>query len=134
NLKNMLVFSWLMRHLGGFFIKRKLDHASGKDDLYKSVLQEYVQQLLKEKEYLEVFIEGSRSRTGKAMVPKSGLLSVVVNSVVEGLVPDVLIVPVNISYEKGEKTVLAVFPKATDGLRQLAFRPVKIKDRMFGNT
>ncbi|EDO48659.1 predicted protein [Nematostella vectensis] len=100
NLKNMLVFSWLMRHLGGFFIKRKLDHASGKDDLYKSVLQEYVQQLLKEKEYLEVFIEGSRSRTGKAMVPKSGLLSVVVNSVVEGLVPDVLIVPVNISYEK----------------------------------
>lgn len=29
--------------------------------------------------------EGSRSRTGKAMVPKSGLLSIVVNAVLEGL-------------------------------------------------
>lgn len=28
--------------------------------------------------------EGSRSRTGKAMVPKSGLLSIVVNAVLEG--------------------------------------------------
>ncbi|KAK3749037.1 hypothetical protein QZH41_018056, partial [Actinostola sp. cb2023] len=96
----VLCRSWLMRHLGGFFIKRKLDHASGKDDLYKSILQEYVQQLLANEQYLEIFIEGSRSRTGKAMVPKSGLLSVVVNAVIEGVVPDVMIVPVNISYEK----------------------------------
>lgn len=33
-------FSWILRHLGGFFIKRKLDHASGKDELYKCILQE----------------------------------------------------------------------------------------------
>lgn len=33
-------FSWILRHLGGFFIKRKLDHSSGKDELYKCILQE----------------------------------------------------------------------------------------------
>ncbi|XP_031560816.1 glycerol-3-phosphate acyltransferase 1, mitochondrial-like isoform X2 [Actinia tenebrosa] len=104
NLGNMFLFSWLMRHLGGFFIKRKLDHTSGKDDLYKCTLQEYIQQLLIKEQYLEMFIEGSRSRTGKAMVPKSGLLSIVVNAVLEGIVPDVLIVPVNISYEKTFET------------------------------
>ncbi|KAL9984013.1 hypothetical protein ACROYT_G006267 [Oculina patagonica] len=93
-------FSWILRHLGGFFIKRKLDHSSVKDELYKCILQEYVEQLLQNGQYLEFYIEGSRSRTGKAMVPKSGLLSLVVNSVTEGLVPDVNIVPVNISYEK----------------------------------
>lgn len=93
-------FSWILRHLGGFFIKRKLDHSSGKDDLYKCILQEYVEQLLQNGQYLEFYIEGSRSRTGKAMVPKSGLLSLVVNAVTEGKVPDVNIVPVNISYEK----------------------------------
>ena len=32
--------SWVLRHLGGFFIKRKLDHSSGKDELYKCLLQE----------------------------------------------------------------------------------------------
>lgn len=35
---------------------------------------------------LLIIVEGSRSRTGKAMVPKSGLLSVVVNAVTEGSV------------------------------------------------
>lgn len=94
------VFSWVLRHLGGFFIKRKMDHSSAKDELYKCILQEYVEQLLLNGQYLEFYIEGSRSRTGKAMVPKSGLLSVVVNAVTEGIVPDVNIVPVNISYEK----------------------------------
>lgn len=94
------VFSWMLRHLGGFFIKRKLDHSSRQDELYKCVLQEYVEQLLQNGQYLEFYVEGSRSRTGKAMVPKSGLLSLVVNSVTEGVVPDVNIVPVNISYEK----------------------------------
>ena len=34
---------------------------------------------------LHIPIEGSRSRSGKAMVPKSGLLSLVVNSVKEGM-------------------------------------------------
>ena len=34
---------------------------------------------------LVVHEEGSRSRTGKAMVPKSGMLSVIVNAVLEGI-------------------------------------------------
>ena len=40
---------------------------------------------------LLIIVEGSRSRTGKAMVPKSGLLSVVVNAVTEGSVSKRLI-------------------------------------------
>ena len=31
---------WLIKHLGGFFIKRKLDTAAGKDVLYRKCLHE----------------------------------------------------------------------------------------------
>ena len=33
-------YRWLQRHLGGFFIKRKLDSVTGKDVLYRKVLHE----------------------------------------------------------------------------------------------
>ncbi|CAI8002498.1 Glycerol-3-phosphate acyltransferase 1, mitochondrial [Geodia barretti] len=92
--------SWLVTHLGGFFIKRKLDVSDKKDVLYRRCLHEYMEQLLQSGESLEFFLEGSRSRSGKPCTPKAGLLSVVVDTVREGLVEDVLVVPVNISYDR----------------------------------
>ena len=74
-----------------------------------------MEQLLQAGENLEFFLEGSRSRSGKPCCPKAGLLSVVVDAVKEGewgqgsaaigrlsagLVEDVLLVPVNICYDR----------------------------------
>ncbi|RWS31350.1 Glycerol-3-phosphate acyltransferase 1-like protein [Leptotrombidium deliense] len=96
---NLLIpfFGNLMRGLGAFFIKRKLDP---KDTIYRAVLQAYMIENLKEGHSLEFFVEGGRSRSGKACMPKAGLLSIVVDSVLEGAIEDVYIVPVGISYEK----------------------------------
>jgi len=55
---------------------------------------------------MEFFIEGSRSHSGKPGMPKAGLLSVLVDSVKEGIVEDILIVPVSISYDKVPVCVL----------------------------
>lgn len=49
---------------------------------------------------LEFFIEGGRSRSGKVLRPKMGLLSVITNTVLDGGVDDAMIVPVAISYDK----------------------------------
>ncbi|XP_077992642.1 glycerol-3-phosphate acyltransferase 1, mitochondrial-like [Glandiceps talaboti] len=98
---NIPVFSWFMRHLGGFFIKRKLDREDGKKDwVYRSVLHSYMLEVLKRNQNLEFFLEGGRSRSGKALSPKGGLLSVVVDAYMDGTINDAYIVPVSISYEK----------------------------------
>ncbi|KAK7483236.1 hypothetical protein BaRGS_00025529 [Batillaria attramentaria] len=94
-------FSLLMRSLGGFFIRRRLDNGGNqKDVLYRAILHTYILELLKKGESLEVFIEGGRTRTGRAIIPKGGLLSIVVEACAEGIIPDAYIVPMSISYDK----------------------------------
>ncbi|KAI1287351.1 Glycerol-3-phosphate acyltransferase 1, mitochondrial [Halotydeus destructor] len=98
---NIPFFGNLMRGLGAFFIKRKLDPTSEKKDhVYRALLDAYMTENLRRGESLEFFIEGGRSRSGKACLPKTGLLSIIVNSMVEGHIKDAYIVPVGISYEK----------------------------------
>lgn len=98
---NIPFFSFLIKGLGGFFIKRKLDKTGAKKDvLYRAVLQSYMEKMLQHGENMEFFIEGGRSRTGKACPPKGGLMSVVVDTLNKGLIEDVYVVPASISYEK----------------------------------
>lgn len=100
NLK-MPIFSYLMTGLGGFFIRRKLDSKAGKKDkVYRAVLHSYMQELLRQGEALEFFIEGGRTRTGKAGQPKGGLISVVVDAQLNEVMEDAYIVPISINYEK----------------------------------
>lgn len=99
NLKLPLV-SWLVKKLGGFFIKRRMDSPSGRDVLYRKCLHQYMTSVMGDGENMEIFIEGSRSRSGKPCTPKAGLLSVLVDCVKEGVVDDILLVPVSISYDK----------------------------------
>ncbi|XP_050402521.1 glycerol-3-phosphate acyltransferase 1, mitochondrial [Patella vulgata] len=94
-------FNSLMRGLGGFFIRRRLDKKSGeKDIVYRTLLHTYLEELLKHNEGMEFFIEGGRSRSGKTNLPKGGLLSIITESCSKGLIPDAYIVPVSISYDK----------------------------------
>ncbi|XP_064119949.1 glycerol-3-phosphate acyltransferase 1, mitochondrial-like isoform X2 [Macrobrachium nipponense] len=95
------VFGWLLRGLGGFFIKRRLESSkSRKDLLYRAVLQTYVTHALQAGYNLEFFIEGGRTRTGKPCMPKGGLLSVIVDAYMNGTLDDALIVPIAINYDK----------------------------------
>ncbi|XP_070540465.1 glycerol-3-phosphate acyltransferase 1, mitochondrial-like isoform X2 [Ptychodera flava] len=98
---NITFFNWLIRHLGGFFIKRKLDRDDGKKDyVYRAVLHDYMLEVLRQNQNLEFFLEGGRSRSGKSLPPKGGLLSVVVDACMNGIISDAYVVPVSISYEK----------------------------------
>lgn len=98
---NIPFFSLLMRSLGGFFIRRKLDNGSNqKDIVYRAILHAYILEILKKGDSLEFFIEGGRTRTGRAGIPKGGLLSVVVDACMEEIIPDAYIVPLTLSYDK----------------------------------
>lgn len=66
----------LLRGLGAFYIKRKIDPVAGKKDIvYRAVLHTYMQHALRAGHNVEIFIEGGRTRTGKPCMPKSGVLS-----------------------------------------------------------
>jgi len=59
-----------------------------------------MEELLRNGEFLEFFVEGGRTRSGKPLPPKAGLLSVVVDSLMTGVIEDAYIVPVSISYDR----------------------------------
>ncbi|XP_059803955.1 glycerol-3-phosphate acyltransferase 1, mitochondrial isoform X4 [Hypanus sabinus] len=65
NNLNIPIFSTLIRKLGGFFIRRKLDTGADgrKDILYRSVLRVYIEELLRQGQFMEIFVEGTRSRS-----------------------------------------------------------------------
>ncbi|GAB4821238.1 hypothetical protein N2152v2_008284 [Parachlorella kessleri] len=101
NLALPLVGGWL-RKCGAWFIRRTTRGA--KDGaLYKRVLAGYVRALLEEGHSLEFFIEGGRSRDGRVNAPKLGILSYVVDAVLDGGRPvakgGVVCVPTTISYD-----------------------------------
>lgn len=93
--------SALLRGLGAFFIKRKIDPVAGKKDIvYRAVLHTYMQHALSAGHHLEFFIEGGRTRTGKPCMPKSGILSVIIDALDDGTINDALLVPVSVNYER----------------------------------
>lgn len=101
NNLNITFFGRLLRGLGAFFIKRKIDPVAGKKDVvYRALLHTYMQKALKAGHNIEFFIEGGRTRTGKPCMPKSGVLSVIIDACMDGTIPDALLVPVSINYEK----------------------------------
>jgi glycerol-3-phosphate O-acyltransferase len=84
------------RRGGAFFIRRQVKG----DRVYAAVLRAYVKQLLRDKFPQEFYIEGGRSRTGKLLFPKMGLVSMEVDAWLDGAAGDVLFVPVSIDYER----------------------------------
>jgi glycerol-3-phosphate O-acyltransferase len=84
----------LFRGAGAYFIRRTFED----NELYKMVFRKYVAFLIREGYTQEFFIEGGRSRTGKLLPPRLGLLSVMVNAFVQGVRRDLYLVPVSIHY------------------------------------
>ena len=89
----------LMRRSGVIFIRRKID-----DPLYKYVLKEFVGYIVEKRFNLTWSIEGTRSRTGKMLPPKLGLLSYVADAYLEGRSDDILLQPVSISFDQLHET------------------------------
>ncbi len=86
----------IFRGCGAFFIRRSFQD----DNLYSRVLDHYIHYLLRKGYNQEFFIEGTRSRTGKHLQPKLGLLSTYLKLFAQGACPDLYFVPIAISYEK----------------------------------
>ncbi len=85
---------YIFRRCGAFFLRRSFVG----DRLYESTLKTYIKILLREQYNIEFFIEGTRSRSGKIMQPKFGMLSMIMDAHDE-MSGDVQIVPVSIDYE-----------------------------------
>jgi glycerol-3-phosphate O-acyltransferase len=70
------------------------------DPLYKAVFRSYVGYLVREGFTQEFFIEGGRSRTGKTLAPRLGMLNWEVQSFLDGARRDLFFVPISITYER----------------------------------
>lgn len=86
----------VFRRAGAFYIRRTF----GGDRLYGAVVDAYVRRMLKEGAALEFFLEGGRSRSGKPLSPKLGLLSLVVDAAIAVPTRTTWFCPVSIGYER----------------------------------
>ena len=93
---NFFPMGALRRRSGVFFIRRTFkDNA-----VYKFVLRQYVDYLIEKRFPLEWYIEGGRSRSGKLLPPRFGLLAYVVDAYRRGKSDDVVLIPVSIAYDQ----------------------------------
>ena len=95
---NMSFFpmGYIFRRSGAFFMRRSFKG----NPLYGEVFAKYLKVLLREGLPLEFFIEGGRSRTGKMIMPKYGLLSMIIQAYQEGACDDLALIPVYIGYDR----------------------------------
>jgi glycerol-3-phosphate O-acyltransferase len=89
------VFGNLARHAGGIFIRRTF----ADNRVYKAVLRRYIQYLIGKKCSFCWAIEGTRSRTGKLVMPKMGLLKYVADAARPLGDDAVAYIPVSVSYD-----------------------------------
>jgi len=93
---NLPVVGSIMRMGGAFYLRRSFRSQK----LYSAVFSEYVSQILSEGVPVEYFIEGTRSRTGRLLPPKGGMLAMTVRGYLRHPVKPVMFQPVYIGYEK----------------------------------
>jgi glycerol-3-phosphate O-acyltransferase len=86
----------LLRRTGVFFIRRTFKD----NQLYKTVLRAYLDYLVEKRFPLEWYMEGGRSRSGRLLPPRLGLLSYVVESTRRGKSEDIQLIPVSIAYDQ----------------------------------
>jgi glycerol-3-phosphate O-acyltransferase len=93
---NIPIVGRFLRKGGAFFIRRSF---SG-NALYTVVFMKYLAAIMARGHSLEYFIEGGRSRTGRLLHPKTGMLSMTVRSFLRDPVRPVVFVPVYFGYER----------------------------------
>lgn len=93
---NLPVVGGILRRGGAFFLRRSF---SG-NRLYATVFHAYVKALQTRGYPLEYFIEGGRSRTGRLLPPKGGMLSMSIQAYLADPRKPVKFVPVYFGYER----------------------------------
>lgn len=93
---NLPVLGSLLRKGGAFFLRRSFRANA----LYSAVFSEYVTQLFQRGVSMEYFIEGGRSRTGRLLEPRAGMLAMTVKSFLRESRRPVVFQPVYIGYER----------------------------------
>ncbi|MFC0322466.1 glycerol-3-phosphate 1-O-acyltransferase PlsB [Gallibacterium melopsittaci] len=86
----------MFRSWGAFFIRRTFKG----NRLYSTIFREYLAELFHRGYSVEFFIEGGRSRTGRLLAPKTGMMSMTLQALQSGQqTRPITIVPVYIGYE-----------------------------------
>jgi glycerol-3-phosphate O-acyltransferase len=93
---NMPVVGPILRRGGAFFLRRSFKG----NRLYTAVFNEYLNMTFDRGFSVEYFIEGGRSRTGRLLAPRPGMLSMTVRSFLRTRRRNFVFVPVHICYEK----------------------------------
>ena len=90
----------IMKRAGYIFLRRDIRENA----TYRFVLREYLAYLIERRFNLSWFPEGTRSRTGKLLPPKLGLLTYVVDAYRQGRIEDIMLVPVALVYDQVYET------------------------------
>lgn len=93
---NFFPMGAVFRRGGAFFIRRSFRG----DRLYAAVVDAYVRRLLRSGYPVELFLEGGRSRTGKLLAPKFGLLNMIADAALAIPDKECFFVPISIGYER----------------------------------
>jgi len=86
----------LIRAMGAYFVRRD----SGKNPLYRLVLERYVHMATKEGVCQAVFPEGGLSRDGRLRTPKLGLMDYMLRGFEPDVDRDIVFIPVGINYDR----------------------------------
>jgi glycerol-3-phosphate O-acyltransferase len=130
---NLPVIGPILRRGGAFFLRRSFKGNA----LYSVLFNEYVAQLIDRGVPMEYFIEGGRSRTGRLLAPRAGMLVMTVRAFLRAPRRPVLFQPVYIGYEKlmeGKSYIgeLSGKPKEKESLLGL-LRGLKVLRQRYGH-
>lgn len=93
---NIPIVGPILRRGGAFFLRR-----SFRDNrLYGAVFNAYLQEIIRRGHSLEYFIEGGRSRTGRLLEPKGGMLAMTAHSYLRNPDRPLVFVPIYFGYER----------------------------------
>ncbi len=85
----------IFRRGGAFFIRRSFKG----NKLYSAVFREYLNRLFQKGYPVKYFTEGGRSRTGRLLSPKTGMIAMTVQGMLRDQQRPISIVPVYLGYE-----------------------------------
>ncbi|MEM7054743.1 MAG: glycerol-3-phosphate 1-O-acyltransferase PlsB [Pseudomonadota bacterium] len=93
---NLPIVGRLLRYGGAFYLRRSFRA----QPLYSAVFNEYVRSIVERGVSMEYFVEGTRSRTGRLLPPRAGMLSITVRAFLRDRQRPILFQPVYVGYER----------------------------------
>lgn len=92
---NFFPVGGIIRRCGSYFIRRKMKG----DNFYTALFREYLSVLFERGYATEFFIEGGRSRTGRTLPPRTGMVSMTVQAQLRGIERPIVFIPTYLGYE-----------------------------------